>query len=161
MNVTIVPAAAADAKALAVIQKKAFKRLYRIYRDEGSPYLRGADEILKWLEQPDRYVYKIFADGLLCGGIIIFERLENPGEYYLARLYILPEMQRKGIANAAITLCEAEFPNARRWTLDFPADQIANRRCYEKAGYTDTSGRILRFGKNGKKLVLAIYEKNL
>jgi hypothetical protein len=44
MNVQIIPATAADAEALVVIQRQAFKRLYDIYRDDGSPYLRGAEK---------------------------------------------------------------------------------------------------------------------
>ena len=45
MNVEIVPATIGDADALTAIQQQAFKRLYDIYHDEGSPYLRDADEI--------------------------------------------------------------------------------------------------------------------
>jgi GNAT superfamily N-acetyltransferase len=161
MTITLQPATAADVDALVDVQQKAFKRLYDIYHDEGSPYLRGADEILRWLERPNWKVFKILtdgADGVLVGGIAAREQLDNPGECYLARVYILPEMQSKGIASTAILLCEAEFPFATHWTLDFPIDQIANRRCYEKAGYVDTGET--REQSEGK-IVLALYEKPL
>jgi ribosomal protein S18 acetylase RimI-like enzyme len=160
MNIEIIPATAGDAEALIAIQQKAFKRLYDIYRDEGSPYLRGTDEIEKWLSWPNSYVYKIFADGELVGGVAFWERRGQglPGEYYLARIYILPEMQGKGIASTAIRLCEAMVYNANRWSLDFPIDQIANRRCYEKAGYTDMGET--REQSEGK-IVLALYEKRI
>lgn len=156
MNIQLEPAQVYDAEALAHIQKQAFKRLYDLYQDEGSPYLRGAEEIIIWLERPNWYVYKILVDGVLCGGIIVSERQNMPGEMYLARLYVLPEMQSKGIALRAIVLCEAYFPAALHWTVDFPADQKANRRCYEKAGYYDT-GRVDDRGQ----IVLAYYEKEL
>ena len=156
MDIAIIPAAASDAEDLTAIQKRAFKRLYDIYRDEGNPYLRGAEQFFAWLERPNWYVYKITADGVLCGGIAVCERPEPPGEFYLARIYILPEMQNKGIAPAAIKLCEAEFPQAKRWTLDFPVDQPANRRCYEKSGYTDTGERVTQ---SGGAVTLAVYEK--
>jgi GNAT superfamily N-acetyltransferase len=158
MNVEIIAATKQDGEALVDIQRKAFKRLYDIYHDEGSPYLRGTDEFMQWLERPNWYVYKIIADGTLCGGVSFGERRAYPGEFYLARIYILPEMQSKGIASAAIKLCEANFPQVKRWILDFPVNENANRRCYEKAGYTDTGER--REQSNGA-ITLALYEKNI
>lgn len=155
MNVVLLPA---EAEPLTAIQRKAFRRLYDIYRDEGNPYLRGADEILRWLDNPNCRVSKIYAGGEPAGGIIAWERNGLPGECYLARIYILPQMQNKGIAARAILLCEAQFPNASRWTLDFPIDQPANRRCYEKAGYTDT-GKTRK--QSGGKITLALYEKKM
>lgn len=158
INVILQPAIAADAEALVAIQQKAFKRLYDIYQDEGSPYLRGTDEILRWLERPNCKVFKIIADGILVGGIAAWERNGLPGEYYLARVYILPEQQNKGIASRAILLCEAEFPSDSRWNLDFPVDEIANRRCYEKAGYSDTGERR---EQSGGAITLAYMEKKI
>jgi GNAT superfamily N-acetyltransferase len=158
MNIEIIPVVAADAEALAAIQKKAFKRLYDIYHDEGSPYLRGADEIRKWLERPNWQGYKILADGVLCGGVFFCEQNGAPGEYYLARIYILPELQGKNIASTAILLCEQKVANANRWTLDFPVEQIANRRCYEKTGYTDTGERR---EQSGSAITLVCMEKTL
>ena len=156
MNVEIIPATIEDAESLAAIQKQAFKRLYDIYHDEGSPYLRSSDEIIRWLERPNWHVYKIYADGILCGGVAFCERNELPGEYYLARIYISPELQGKGLASTAILLCEAKVINASRWLLDFPIDQVANRRCYEKAGYVET-GETRE--QSGGAIVLAYMEK--
>lgn len=155
MDIRLSPAAADDADSLIAIQQNAFKRLYDIYKDEGSPYLRGAEEFNRWLAHPAVDIYKILADGVLCGGIAVLRR--EDGECYLARLYILPALQSKGIASKAISLCEELYPAAKRWTLDFPVDQIANKRCYEKAGYTDTGIRE----KKNDTLTLAIYEKNV
>ena len=42
--------------------------------------------------------------------------------------------------------------------MDFPIDQIANRRCYEKAGYVDT-GKTQ--AQSEGKVVLALYEKRI
>lgn len=153
MNIFIKKAAPEDADSLAVIQKQAFERLYHIYHDEASPYLRGSDEIRRWLEGGTRHVYKIFADDMLCGGITIFDR--GNGEYYLARLYILPELQGKGIGKEAIRICEDNYSNAKRWSLDFPSDQIANKKCYEHSGYYDTGLREVK----SDTLTLAVYDK--
>ena len=158
MNIKITPATVKDAENLVAIQQKAFKRLYDMYQDEGSPFLRGADEIVRWLNRPNWKVYKIFADGILCGGVSFRECDGTPGEYYLTRIYILPELQGKGIASTAILMCESTVKNAKRWTLDFPVEQIANRRCYEKAGYADTGER--REQSNGA-ITLAYMEKTI
>jgi ribosomal protein S18 acetylase RimI-like enzyme len=141
MNVEIIPITMDDADALVAIQKEAFKRLYDIYHDKGSPYLRGSDEIALWMERPNWQVYKIIADGVLCGGVSFCERDGMPGVYYLARIYVLPKFQGKAIAGAAILLCEMSVANANLWTLDFPVNETSNRRCYEKAGYIDTGER--------------------
>ena len=142
---------------MAAIQRQAFRELYEQYHDEGSPYLRGPEEILRWLARSDCHVFKIHADGVLCGGVAVYQRKKR-GEFYLARIYISPELRGRGIAPAAIALCEARFPKARHWTLDFPADQTANRRCYEKAGYVDIGERE---EASGGAITLAIYEKRL
>jgi len=158
MNVEIIPATIDDADALTAIQQQAFKRLYDIYHDESSPYFRGSDEIAVWFSRPNWFVYKIHADGVLCGGVSFCERNGMPGVYYLARIYVLPELQGKGIASTAILLCEATVANANRWTLDYPVNEAANRRCYEKAGYADTGERR---DQSGGAITLAYMEKTI
>jgi ribosomal protein S18 acetylase RimI-like enzyme len=153
MSIQLIKATADDAENLVSIQKKAFKRLYDIYKDERSPYLKGTEEIFRWLNNPNVSIYKIHADEMLCGGIAVFKKPND--EYYLARLYVLTKLQRQGIASKVIKLCEACFDDAKKWMLDFPADQIANKKCYEKAGYIDTGIREVR----NEKLTLAVYEK--
>ncbi len=135
MNIIVEKAAMEDVSQLVSIQKQAFERLYQLYNDDTSPYLRGAEEFERWFKR-DHHVYKIYADGALAGGITVFDRGND--EYYLARIYILPQMQRRGIAQSAIRLCEKFYPDAKRWFLDYPEDQTANRRCYEGCGYVDT-----------------------
>lgn len=153
MNIQIEKAKVEDVNALDIIQKAAFKRLYEIYRDEKSPYLKGVDEILKWLSMDKIHYWKIYSDEHLCGGIAYYKKSE--GEYYLARIYIDPCYQGNGIAKQAILLCEKEILDVRRYTLDFPIDQVANQKCYESAGYIDTRMREVI----NEKLTLAIYEK--
>ncbi|MCL1821166.1 MAG: GNAT family N-acetyltransferase [Oscillospiraceae bacterium] len=153
MDISVKKAVIEDAERLTEIQKQAFERLYRIYRDEGSPYLRGSDEIKYQIENGTRDIYKIFADNMLCGGIAV--RNKGDGEYYLNRIYILPQLQGKSVGRKAIELCEKNYPDAKRWTVDFPADQLANKKCYEYSGYYDTGLRE----EISDKLTLAFYEK--
>lgn len=152
MQVTLEKATMADADALVNIQKQAFERLYNIYHDDTNPYLRGTEEFERWFGR-GHHVYKIYADGILAGGITVFDR--GADGYYLARIYILPELQRKGIAKRAIELCENNYPDVCRWFLDYPEDQIANKRCYEGCGYVDTGSRRAM----NEKLILVDAEK--
>jgi len=154
MTISILPASAEDAGPMTQIQRRAFSRLYERYHDAGSPYLRGEEEILMLLERPGWRVYRILADGALCGGVYFCERGE--GDFYLARIYVDPAMQGKGIAPEAIRLCEGTAANAKRWRLDYPAEEERNRRCYEKAGYRDTGERQ---SQSGGAITLAYMEK--
>lgn len=146
--VTIRPTTALEAKELAQIQKDAFLPLYEKYHDEGNPYLRDEEDVLKRLNKYNRYFTILYGD-VIVGGI--FYRCigkRNPsavlqdGEYYLGRVYIHPQYQNKGIAREAILLCEKEFPDAKAFYVDFPEDMEKNKRCYEHAGYYDTGERI-------------------
>ena len=160
MNIQLEAATMADAEALVAIQKEAFWRLYDIYHDEQSPYLRGTEEFGRWFERGHN-VYTIHADGKLAGGLTVFRSRTDEHEYYLARIYISPGLQRRGIAKKAIRLCEKLYPDAKRWFLDYPEDQIANKRCYEGCGYVDTGSRRVMNDKltlvDMEKIVNGIY----
>ena len=141
-----------DAEELSQIQKAAFKPLYEKYHDEGNPFLRGPEDILRRLNKFNRHFTILYNDKVVGG---VFYRLygkRSPtdeigaGEYYLARIYIHPDYQNKGIARDAILLCEKEFPDARFYYVDFPEDMEKNRRCYQSAGYCDTGDRICMDG---------------
>lgn len=150
-----------EAEELSQIQKEAFKPLYEKYHDEGNPYLRDSQDILQRLNEYNRY-YTIRYDEKIVGGV--FYRLSGKrspshelgeGEYYLARIYIHPDYQNKGVAREALLLCEKEFPDARVYFVDFPEDMDKNQRCYQSIGYCDTGERICVQGT----LTLAIYKK--
>lgn len=146
--ITIRYATKEDAEKLCELQKAAFLPLYERYHDEGNPYLRGPEDITRRLETDIFKYFCILEDGEIVGGIlyrcagsgIFFDELKD-GEYYLQRVFVDPDRQSKGIASAAILLTEKEFPDAVRFTVDFPSDLDKNRRCYEKAGYCDTGRR--------------------
>lgn len=148
MSISIRITGPSEAEELSQIQKAAFKPLYEKYNDKGNPFLRGPEDILRRLNKFNRH-FTILYDNKVVGGV--FYRLygkRSPtdeigaGEYYLARIYIHPDYQNKGIARDAILLCEKEFPDARFYYVDFPEDMEKNRRCYQSAGYCDTGDRI-------------------
>lgn len=157
-----------EAEELSQIQKAAFKPLYEKYHDEGNPFLRGPEDILRRLNKFNRHFTILYNDKVVGG---VFYRLygkRSPtdeigaGEYYLARIYIHPDYQNKGIARDAIILCEKEFPDARFYYVDFPEDMEKNRRCYQSAGYCDTGDRICTDGAPAlamfKKTVSDVFE---
>lgn len=161
--ISIEPTKIDETQLLCAIQKRAFKPLYEKYHDEGNPYLRGVEDILRRLNEFNRY-FTIKFDGKIVGGIFyrcVGKRSPwaelSEGEYYLARVYVAPEYQNKGIAREAILLCEKEFPDAKAYYVDFPQDMEKNRRCYEHAGFRDT-GEVIRV--DGAP-VLAVYKKTV
>ena len=90
-----------EAEELSKIQKAAFKHLYEKYHDEGNPFLRGPEDILRRLNKFNRHFTILYNDKVVGG---VFYRLygkRSPtdeigaGEYYLARIYIHPDYQNK------------------------------------------------------------------
>jgi len=151
-----------DAVELIKIQKEAFKSLYEKYQDDGNPYLRDEQDILSRINRNDTEYYTIVDNEKIVGGILYKHHTSTPfcemleeGEYYLCRVYIRPDVQGKQIARTAIKLCEAMFPDAKKFYVDFPEDLEKNRRCYESVGYTDTGKRL----KINEKLILSCYCK--
>ena len=153
-----------EAAVLAEIQKLAFLPLYERYHDAGNPCLRGVEDVANRLDSPYFRYFTILEDEEIVGGVLykckgkgpFFDAL-NAGEYYLQRVYVTPERQSKGIAQNAILLCEAYFPDAVKFSVDFPEDLHKNRRCYEKAGFCDTGRRL----EAEPGLVLACFEKSV
>lgn len=153
MNISLVPVEEKHLEMLCALQHAAFLPLYDRYHDEKNPAFKGAEELRRQMDSPDFFPYAILADGTIAGGITV-KRLEK-GVYYLSRLYVDPALHCRGIASAAIRICESFFPDARRWLLDFPADMEPNRRTYEKAGYHNTG----ETRKINNLLTLAMYAK--
>ncbi len=163
INTSIRITSTSEAEKLSQIQKEAFKPLYKKFHDEGNPFLRGPEDILRRLNKFNRH-FTILYDGKVVGGA--FYRLYGKrtpsdeigaNEYYLARIYIHPDYQNKGIAREAILLCEKEFADAKFYYVDFPEDMEKNRRCYESVGYCDTGERLCMDGTP----ILAMFKKTV
>jgi len=141
MAVTLECATGAGAEMLLTLQKEAFAPLYALYQDEISPFMQDVEYIHRRLAFDNASYWKIYADGMLCGGIYTFKKGE--GLYRLGIMNVLPAFQGKGIGRQAIALAEAAVPDALEWELDFPIDQAKNRKCYENAGYMDSGRRVV------------------
>ncbi|MBQ7121356.1 MAG: GNAT family N-acetyltransferase [Clostridia bacterium] len=152
-----------DVYILTKIQQKAFRPLYEKYHDEGNPCLRDERDILCRLNNPNFLYFTIMLDGEIVGGLMYklcgatpFIKKLRRGEYYLGRVYIIPDLQSKGIASQAILMSEKYLKKPKKLYVDFPADLEKNRRCYEKAGYSDIGKRL----ETAPGLILAAFEKN-
>ncbi len=163
MDITIRETHPSEAEELIEIQRAAFLPLYEKYRDPANPYLRGVEDILIRLNGNYRH-FTILADGVTVGAIFYRvygkwfpDTFLEEGEYYLGRLYIHPDYQGKGIAPKAIELAEKEFPDAKRFYVDFPIDMEKNRRCYENAGYLNMNLTL----KADESLTLTYYKKEI
>jgi len=138
INITLLPATAADAQALVVIQKKAFKRLYDIYHDEGNPYLRGADEIQRWLERPNCKVFKILAniavyDGIIRGfAIMNYTFFDNA---FIELLMVAEKYRHCGIGSALLNYLFAECKTQKLFTSTNKSNEPM-RKLLGKAGFT-------------------------
>ena len=163
MSISIRITVPSEAEELSQIQKAAFKPLFEKFHDEGNPFLRGPEDILRRLNKFNRH-FTILYDDKIVGGI--FYRLYgkrspadeiSEGEYYLARIYIHPDYQNKGISREAILLCEKEFPDDKFYYVDFPDEMEKNRRCYQSAGYCDTGEQVCMEGAP----TLAMFKKTV
>lgn len=161
---TIRHTVADDAPVLAEIQRAAFLPLYDRYHDPGNPCLRGVGDVSNRLGNPVFRYFSILDDGRIiggafwkCAGRTPFVAALDRGEYYLQRIFILPDLQGRGIARRAILMCEAQLPDAHMLYVDFPCDLEKNRRCYAAAGFQDSGKRL----EVQPGLILAAFEKRL
>ncbi len=159
MQITIRPMQESEIPHFHAIQKAAFLPLYERYQDERNPTNTTISQMQNWLYRDGLDMYGIWytdEKGEIPVGSISVKTLA-PRTYYLTRLYVSPSYQNRGIASAAIEQCEALYPDAQSWALDFPMDLPVNRHVYEKAGYRDT-GETQRINDN---LTLAVYRKEM
>lgn len=149
MNIQFEKATADDAKKLLDVQIRAFHHDEVMYPDEplavgGPPDYDSLDVMLDDIEK--QLCYKMVLDGVIIGGITIFNR--GGGHYHLHIIHIDPLYHNKGIGSQAMRFIEANHP-ASKWTLDTPWYATRNQHFYEKLGYikvgetTESDGFIL------------------
>ena len=151
--VKIVKATIVDVPHLLAIQRRAFKPLYELYQDCNNPFLMTSSEMLRKISYKYGSYYKVLYEHKLCGAVYSFKMDESL--FKIGLVYVEPSLQGKGIAGQAIRLAEKNQPNIKSWEIDFPADQLKNKHCYEKLGYVDTGKRE----SINDKLTLAYYRK--
>lgn len=124
----------ADAAALADISRRAFESDVTVGLPEpGGP--PGYDSAAWQKEQMGRSsaYWKILLDGQLIGGAIVFACPR--GRYYLARIFLDPDLHRQGLGTKAMNGLLALYPEARVWRLETPPWNRRTRAFYEKLGF--------------------------
>ncbi len=136
------------------MQKHAFRALYEKYQDEGSPYLEPLAKIEARICHPNGIYYRIWWDGQAAGAVYL--SLRGPERFRLGPLFVIPEFQNNGIAQAAIQALEA-FHGAGIWELDTLLQEPGNCHLYEKMGYMRTGRQTVV----NDRLTLIDYQKNV
>lgn len=143
-----------EAPLLQSLQQRAFAELLRTYEDvETNPACESVERIAEKLQQPFTYYYLIRQDARIVGGIRVVDQGEGKRKR-ISPLFVLPEYQNRGIAQAAIREAEKRH-GADGWGLETIAQEAKNCRLYEKVGYHPTgSTKIIN-----SRMTLVFYEK--
>ncbi len=125
-------ASAADAAVLYALQRLAFAEDIARYGDDPSC---PANESRARLTHKTRYndYYVLLADGEIVGGGHMTDKKD--GEVRVSRIYVHPDWQGQGVGGWFLDALEAQYPAARRFTLDTPHLNVRNHHFYEKHGY--------------------------
>ena len=131
MVIEVIKATRADAEIFVEVQNKSFYQDYMKY-GECLGYGRTAESVAEVMERNS--AYKILADGEIIGKVSAREN-EN-GDCHLDCLCVIPEYENRGIGRQAVSFIEKQFPKAKNWSLETPADNSRNRYFYEQCGYS-------------------------
>lgn len=155
MDIRLIRAEIEDARLLWEMQVKSFQKLLDKYQDfETSPASEPVENVKRRLEQENTYYYFICLGNEKVGAIRVIDNHREDMNKRISPLFILPEYQRRGIAQQAIRQCEV-IHGQEGWELDTILQEKGNCYLYEKMGYHAT-GKV---EKINDKLTLVFYEK--
>ena len=156
MGVSLCKATLEDAMTIHEMQVNSFMPLLQKYQDyDTNPANEPLERIITRLNQSftDYYLIKYFDDTV--GGIRIV-KLGNKS-YRVSPIFILPEHQRKGIAQKVFERIEQLYPDPVLWELDTIMQEERLCYLYEKLGYEKT-GVTKKINNN---ITIVFYEKSL
>ena len=137
MNIELVRACVEDAEVIWQMQLAAFAELLERYQDfDTNPGNESLEKVQWRFSFPSTYFYLIQADGENAGAIRIIDRHDDSPRK-ISPLFILPQFQCKGIAQAAIREAE-RIHGCDNWCLDTILQEKGNCHLYEKMGYRQT-----------------------
>ncbi|MDE6405065.1 MAG: GNAT family N-acetyltransferase [Lachnospiraceae bacterium] len=155
MDVTLLRADVEDAGEIHAMQVEAFGALLEKYQDlDTNPASENVEKVEARLRQDVTYYYFICIGQQKVGAVRVVEQKERGGNRRISPIFILPEFQGRGIAQAAIRLCE-EVHGSENWELETILQEPGNCHLYEKMGYRQTG----RMQVVNEKLTLVFYEK--
>lgn len=140
-EVRLVRAATEDAETIHRQKHAAFWPLYEKYHDDAtSPALELLSKVKNQLAQPTSDWFLIRAQGQTAGALrVVRERTEDGLPCCrVSPLFVLPEMQGRGIATSALTEVFTLYPEAAQWRLSTILQEHGNCRLYERLCFRRT-----------------------
>lgn len=132
-TVILEPAEEKDAEILAEICKKAFDSDAEVGApgSGGPPGYDSSEAQIRFMKFMD--YYKIIGEDSIVGGIMV----DSLGKEHvvLERIFVNPDVHRKGIATRSCELLWELYPDAKLWTLGTPEWNSRTKCFYEKLGF--------------------------
>lgn len=154
MNVELIRASMEDAETIWEMQLVAFKELLDKYQDfDTNPGSEPLEKVQWRFSFPATYFYFIRVDGVNAGAIRVVDHHDDSPKK-ISPLFVMPEHQGRGIAQAAIRAVEA-IHGSENWQLSTILQEEANCHLYAKMGYHQT-GETKSINDH---MTLVIYEK--
>jgi GNAT superfamily N-acetyltransferase len=126
-----------DCEQIHRMQVASFRALLEKYYDlETNPGAEPLSRVVERMQQPFTDYYLILLNGSEIGVIRVVRRSENVCR--VAPLFILPEFQGKGYAQAAMLAAERLYPEVTLWQLSTILQEEKLCYLYEKLGYRRT-----------------------
>ena len=126
-----------DCEQIHRMQVASFRALLEKYYDlETNPGAEPLSRVVERMQQPFTDYYLILLNGSEIGVIRVVRRSEDVCR--VAPLFILPEFQGKGYAQAAMLAAERLYPEATLWQLSTIFQEEKLCYLYEKLGYRRT-----------------------
>lgn len=153
MLIELRPAGENDAHMLWEMQVRCFEPLLEKYGDHSTNPACESEEMVKArLRQPFSDYYVIQANGEPAGGVRVVRR--DGGRRRISPLFVVPELRRRGIAEAAMRQLEQLYPGGR-WELNTILQEKGNCRLYEKLGFARTG----EYEHMNEQMTLVYYAK--
>ena len=176
-EVELILATADDAELIHNMKYKAFLPLYEKYHDdETTPVKEKMDRLNYQLTHSNSQYYLIKLGEENVGAIRVARKIrknrdsencdnnvnheQSEPEYvqdiiFISPLFVIPEYQNRGIAQAAIKKVFDLYPDAVTWRLDTIKQEKGNCHLYEKCGFVRTGGEHIV----NENMTLVDYEK--
>ena len=124
-----------EIKNLTQISKAAFDTDINVGGDEvgGPPNYDSKAWHIRMMKSNN--LYTLIVDERVIGGIILFRDKREKNVMYVGRIFIDPQLHRKGYGIEAMKLIEKYFSDIHTWRLETPTWNIRTNQFYKKIGY--------------------------
>jgi ribosomal protein S18 acetylase RimI-like enzyme len=132
-DIQLIPAEPKDSETLADVSARAFHSdVLCGGAGEGGPPGYNSPQWQAMIMKKADY-YSVILNDKIIGGAIVFRKKD--GQYHLGRIFIDPELHRKGLGAKAMQMVLDRYPYAKRWTLETPPWNTRTREFYRKQGF--------------------------